>query len=149
MSSAGARTDLIFDVTGFYTADATGASFMPITPVRLLDTRYANGLSGKLLANTPRTFIVAGRGLVPASATGVTGNVTVVAETAGWAVYLGPVPTAAPSTSTINFVVGDVKGNGLTVALGAGGSLSATYISSTGNTTDLVFDVTGYFVTGG
>jgi hypothetical protein len=146
MSSAGNTTDMVFDVTGYYTADATGASFMPLTPVRLLDTRSGNGHTGKLSATVPVTFSVAGRGGVPTNAVGVTGNVTVVGETAGWAVYLGPNPVASPSTSTINFVTGDVKGNGLTVALGSGGNLSATYISSAGNTTDLVFDVTGYFI---
>jgi hypothetical protein len=31
------------------------------------------------------------------------------------------------------------------VALSATGTLSATYISTTGNTTDLVLDITGYF----
>ena len=37
------------------------------------------------------------------------------------------------------------KGNGLTVALGSGGTLSATYMSNPGNRTDLVFDVSGYY----
>jgi hypothetical protein len=32
------------------------------------------------------------------------------------------------------------------VALGSGGSLSATYVSVAGNTTDLVFDVTGFYI---
>jgi hypothetical protein len=32
------------------------------------------------------------------------------------------------------------------VALGSGGGLSATYMSTTGNTTDLVFDVTGFYI---
>jgi hypothetical protein len=59
---------------------------------------------------------------------------------------VGPVPTASPTTSTINFLKGDIKANGLTVALGSGGTLSVTYMSTTGQTTDLVFDVTGYFV---
>jgi hypothetical protein len=146
MSTAGNTTDLVFDVTGYYTADLSGARFVPMTPARLLDTRVGNGLSGKLLANTPATFGVAGRGAVPVYAGAVTGNVTVVNETNSWAVFLGPDPTPAPGTSTINFETGQVKGNGLTVALGAGGTLSATYISTAGNTTDLVFDVTGYFV---
>jgi hypothetical protein len=83
---------------------------------------------------------------VPANATAVTGNVTVTGETSGWAVFVGPAPTPSPTSSTINFVKGDVKANGLTVALSATGTLSATYMSSSGNTTDLVFDVTGYFV---
>jgi hypothetical protein len=146
ISNSGNTTDLVFDVTGYYTADTTGTSFVPLTPARLLDTRSGNGLSGTFTANTPRIFAVGSRGGVPASAAGVTGNVTVVNETAGWAVFLGPTPTTTPTTSTINFIVGEVKGNGLTVALSNTGTLSATYISSAGNTTDLIFDVTGYFV---
>jgi hypothetical protein len=58
---------------------------------------------------------------------------------------VGPNPDPAPTTSTLNFNTGDVKANGLTVALSTTGTLSATYISIAGNTTDLVLDVTGYF----
>jgi hypothetical protein len=149
VSNPGNTTDLVFDVTGYYTPDASGSRYVPLTPARLLDTRAANGLPGHLTANTPATFWVSAANRpgspVPAGATAVTGNVTVVNETFPWAVFLGPVPNSAPGTSTINFVKGDIKGNGLAVALGSGGGLSATYMSTTGNTTDLVFDVTGYF----
>ena len=124
----------------------TGSTYHAISPARLLDTRSGNGLSGPFNANSPRTFGVTGRAGIPAGATAVTGNITAVDETAGWAVYLGPDPTASPGSSTINFGAGEVIGNGLTVALRADGTLSATYMSSSGNTTDLVFDVTGYFV---
>ena len=147
MSTAGNTTDLVFDVTGYYTADASGSRYVPMTPVRLLDTRFGNGLPGHLVANTPQTFQITGRNTIPASATGITGNVTVVHPSFLWAVYLGPDPVAKPGTSTINFVTGEVKGNGLTVAINLiDGSLSATYMSTPGNTTDLVLDVTGYFV---
>lgn len=145
MSGAGNTADLVFDVTGYYTADLTGSMFVPITPARLLDTRSGNGLSGKLAAGSPRSFQVAGRGGIPANAGAVAGNVTVVNQTNAWAVYLGPSSSASPTTSTINFVRYDVKGNGLTVALSSG-RLYATYMSTAGNTTDLVFDVTGYYV---
>jgi hypothetical protein len=40
-----------------------------------------------------------------------------------------------------------VTSNSLDVGLSAGGTLSTTYISTTGNTTAVVFDVTGYFTT--
>lgn len=146
MGPAGATTDLVFDVTGYYTADATGSSFVPLEPARLLDTRSGNGLSGKFQAGVPQSFTVATRGGVPANANGVTGNVTIVNQTYAWAVFVGPNPIASPSTSTLNFIKGDIKANGMTVALSATGTLSATYLSSKGNTTDLVFDVTGYFV---
>jgi hypothetical protein len=145
LSFAGNTTDLVFDVTGYYTADTSGDNYIPMAPARLLDTRVANGLSGKLSANVPGTFQVSGRGGVPSSATAVTGNVTVVNSTYAWAVFVGPVATPSPSSSTINFNTGNVIANGLTVALGPGGTLSATYVSIAGNTTDLIFDVTGYF----
>src|SRR5664280_992682 len=130
MSTAGNTTDLVFDVTGYFTPDTSGATYHPMNPPsRLLDTRSGNGWSGRIAANTPATFQVSGRGGVPSNATAVTGNVTVVSPTFAWAVFVGPVATPSPSTSTINFKVGDIKGNGLTVALGAGGTLSVTYMS--------------------
>ena len=124
---------------------ATGSTYHSVTPVRLLDTRYGNGLDEPLRANTPVTFQIAGRAGVPDDATAVTGNVTVTDETAYWAVYVGPDPIAYPGSSTLNFVKGDIKANGLTFALGSGGTLSATYMAPPGATTSLVFDVTGYF----
>jgi hypothetical protein len=127
-------------------ASASGATYVPLVPARLLDTRFGTGLAGSFQAGVPRTFQVTGLGGVPADATAVTGNLTVTAATAGYAVFLGPNPTANPTSSTINFVAGDNVANGVTVALGAGGTLSATYLSTPGNTTALVFDVTGYFV---
>jgi hypothetical protein len=145
MSNSGNTTDLVFDVTGYFTPDMTGGTYHPVAPVRLLDTRVNNGLTGKLAANTPATFQVAGLGGVPSAATAVTGNLTVVNETSSWAVFIGPNPVASPTSSTINFLAGDIRANGLDVALSATGTLSATYMSNTGNTTDLVFDVTGYF----
>jgi hypothetical protein len=149
MGPAGATTDRVFDVTGFYADDlgAVGANlYVPLAPARLLDTRVGNGLSAKLSANVPATFQVAGRGGVPADATAVTGNLTVTGSTSPWAVYIGPDPVASPTSSNVNFLAGQIRGNGLYVRLGATGALSATYMSNAGNTTDLVLDVTGYFI---
>jgi hypothetical protein len=61
-------------------------------------------------------------------------------------VWAGPNTLANPTTSTINFLRGDVKANNLTVGLRSTGSVSLMYLSSPGRTTDLVLDVTGYFV---
>jgi hypothetical protein len=138
-------TDFIFDVTGYFSSSTSGSTYVPLTPARLLDSRFGNGLSGKFGANLPRTFQVSGRGGVPANAVAVTGNFTVTNQTNAGAAFLGPNSTANPSTSTINFPVGDNRANGVTLALGSGGSLSATYLASSG-TADFVFDVTGYFV---
>jgi hypothetical protein len=145
MSSGRNTTDLVFDVTGFYTADLTGSAYVPITPIRLLDSRYGNGVSSKLVANQPATLQVGGRATIPLTATAISGNLTVTNETSSWAIFVGPDAVAYPTSSTLNFVKGDVKANGLTVSLSDSGALSATYMSSTGNTTHLVLDVTGYF----
>jgi hypothetical protein len=147
MSTTGQTIDLVFDVTGYFVqGDTSGARYVPITPARILDTRVGNGLYGAQAANTPATFAVWGYGGVPSNALGVTGNLTVTDSTSGWAVFLGPNPNYAPSTSTVNFLAGQVVANGVTVGLSSTGTLSATYLSTTGQTTDLVFDVTGYFV---
>jgi hypothetical protein len=120
------------------------ATYVPLSPSRLLDTRFGNGLSGPFSAHTPRTFQVAGRGGVPANAVAITGNLTVTNQSGAGFVFLGPDPVPNPSSSTLNFPLGDTRANGVTVALGPGGTLSATFGYS--GTTDLVFDVTGYFV---
>ena len=77
---AGKRTHVLLDVTGYFLENNTGATFEAITPARLLDTRFANGLSGKFTSHIVRDFDVAGRGGVPANATAVTGNLTVVGQ---------------------------------------------------------------------
>jgi len=145
LSSAGNTTDLVFDITGYYTADGTGETYVPTTPVRMLDTRHGNGLSGHLVAGTPGTFQVSGRACIPPTATAVTGNVTVTDQTSSWAAFVGPDPVTSAPASTINFVKGEVRANGVTVALSEAGTLSITYLSNPSQTTDMVFDVTGYF----
>jgi hypothetical protein len=125
----------------------TGATYVSLAPTRLLDTRIANGLSGPFSSGIARTFQVTGRGGVLANATAVTGNLTVTRQTSGGYVALTPNPTDTPPTSTLNFPLRDDRANGVTVPLSGSGTLSATYITSgSGQTTHLVFDVTGYFV---
>jgi hypothetical protein len=145
LGPSGATMDVVFDVTGYYTNNLSGGTYHPLTPARLVDSRTGVGLSTHLTANVPATFQVTGRGGVPSNATSVTGNVTAVNETAGWALYVGPTPTSNPPASTINFTTGQVIANGLTVQLGSGGTLSVTYMGPSGATTDIVFDVTGYY----
>src|SRR5438105_4735583 len=82
----------------------------------------------------------------PVLRSAITGNLTVTGQTAAGYVAITTTSQANPSTSTINFPVGDNRANGLTSPLGAGGKLWAVYKSSTSTaTTQLVFGVTGYF----
>jgi hypothetical protein len=143
-AGAGKQTHFILDVTGYFLNNNNGATYNVLTPVRVLDSRFGIGLSNKFAANTPRTFQVTG-GSIPAGAIAVTGNLTVTNQTRAGFVSLTPAPTANPTTSTINFPTGDTRANGLTVPLSTAGKLSAVYKAS-GGTTDLILDVTGYYL---
>ena len=147
IAPSGYATDLVFDVTGYYTADQSGYRFVPITPAPYLDTRVGIGLAGRFSANGPRTFGVDGIGDVPSNAAAISGIVSVYNQTGTFAIYVGPVATASPTTSALNFVVGNNCSNGVTVAVAPGvGTLSITYMGYGANTTNVEFVVTGYFV---
>ncbi|HTE65909.1 MAG TPA: hypothetical protein VK736_06585, partial [Candidatus Binatia bacterium] len=145
-SAPGRTSQLVFDVTGYFVASNAGATYRPLAPVRSLDTRFGNGLTGTFATAVPRTWQVAGRDGIPAGAVAVTGNATVTGQTSGGWVTVTPNPVAMPATSTLNFPAADTRANGLTVALGSGGTLSAVYHGSSGASTHLVFDVTGYYL---
>ncbi len=148
------RTQAIFDVTGYFTADNTGATFFPLNPARVLDSRNGTGLSGKFATKVARSFAVANNAAndgVPKGALAVTGNLTLVGPTSkGWA-FVGPSVPSDPTTlncSTVNAPAGDTRADGVTVMLGASGTLTAVWVGTAGSTADLVFDVTGYFAAG-
>jgi spore germination protein YaaH/uncharacterized membrane protein YoaK (UPF0700 family) len=145
----GPTANVVFDVTGYFTPDASGARYIPLTPSRILDTRYGTGLSGVFGSHLARTFGVTGHGGVPTEATAVTGNLTVTGQSSPGYLYIGPNATNNPTSSTLNFPVNDDRANGVTVAIGSGGTLSVTYAAPTlGPTAHVVFDVTGYFTPG-
>jgi hypothetical protein len=126
---------------------SAGATYVSLAPARILDTRSNTGLSGAFTSASPRSLQVTGVASVPSNAIAVTGNLTVTNQTSPGFVALTTVSTPAPATSTLNFPVGDNRANGVTAPLGSGGVLWITYMGSVGGaTTDLLFDVTGYFV---
>jgi hypothetical protein len=138
---------VIFDVTGYFTPDNTGATYVPLNPSRLLDTRNGTGLAGPFGSHSARAFAVNATGVVPGNATAVTGNLTVTGQTSGGYLFIGPVATNDPTSSTLNFPIGDDRANGVTVALGAGATLGVTFVAPhPGPTAHAIFDVTGYFV---
>jgi GH25 family lysozyme M1 (1,4-beta-N-acetylmuramidase) len=151
---SGASANAIFDVTGYFLPGTSGSTYVTLTPNRVLDSRYANGLSGAFQGGVPRTFQVTNRSAdpalnIPSTAVAVTGNLTVTQQSSpGW-LSVTPTATSNPSTSTLNFPVGDNRANNVTAPLGTGGSLSIVYSGvASSATTHVIFDVTGYFVPG-
>ena len=144
-AGAGGTADLLLDVTGYFRASASGASYVPLTPARIVDTRVGKGLSSRLTSATPRTFTVDGKGGVATDAVAITGNATVVNQTKGGFVSVTPSPIVNPTTSTLNFPRGDTRANNFVVKVATNGTDSVTYRATSGATTHLVIDVTGYY----
>ena len=136
--------DVIFDVTGYFTADTTGLSYHPIAPTRLLDSSADRGLAGSFATGTARTLTVGGTGDIPADAAGISGQMTIVGpSSAGWAL-ISPDPVAAPRSSSLNTNPGVNCANGLNVPLGSG-HVALVWAGGVGSSANLQLDVTGYW----
>jgi hypothetical protein len=143
VARAGATADLILDLTGYFTP-ASGAAYHSVVPARVLDTRVGTGLAGTFTAHVARTLKVSGAVGVPTGAVSVTLNLTVVGQSAGGYVSITTKPANSPTTSTLNFPLGDTRANNVTIGLNSDGTVSLTYVARSGATTDLVIDITGY-----
>ncbi|MBS1828551.1 MAG: hypothetical protein JST93_24810 [Acidobacteria bacterium] len=130
-------TDLILDINGYF-IDSAGASFYPVLPCRIADTRP----NATLVANQTRTVNI---GLascpIPPTATAYSLNFTAVPQ--GPLGYLTTWPTGQPQpfVSTLNAPTGAVTANAAIVPAGANNSID---LFAT-NTTDVVIDINGYF----
>jgi hypothetical protein len=146
--ASGGTTHVILDVTGYYRDDPLGLLFYPLTPGRVMDTRAGvvlSGLSGPFAANTPRLLDEAGHWGVPASANAISGNLTVVNQTGAGYVSATLASQVNPTTSVLNFPLGDTRANGVTLPLNAGGDSWFVYKAPGGRTTHLILDLSGYF----
>jgi large repetitive protein len=144
VGKTGSSADVIFDVTGYFTADLTGLRFHPIVPARYLDSSINQGLSGGFGNRTARQLTVGGLGAVPADAAGISGNLTVVNPSSAGYAFISPGRVDAPTSSTVNVAIHQTAANGLDVAL-TGGRLWLIWVGTTGSTTHLQLDVTGYW----
>jgi hypothetical protein len=150
---------------------ASESTVVTIEPTRVADTRYNIGLTSKVLANAkaPRKFTVTGpintyiestettvvKQVVPAGATGVFLNVTVVNPSEPGFLAIRPgTATGVPATGGLNFDLDTVLANGILVALPTtgnnAGQIDLYYGSPTADaSTDLIFDVVGYTTSSG
>jgi hypothetical protein len=140
---------------GPYTLSITGtgcnlvtppAQYHTVTPCRLLDTRNPNGPFGgpALVAGVNRTFTVAGSCGIPADATAVFLNATIVSPTDTGNLRIFPTGGQVPVASANNFAAGQIRGNNGVYTLDALGRFDVR-LQPVG-TAHLVVDVAGYFV---
>lgn len=123
---------------------AAALRFHSVTPCRVADTRTTDPPA--LVANSDRTFAVAGRCGVPENAGAVALNVTTVGQTDRGNLRLYPAGSAPPLASTINYVANHAKANNAVIPLGPGGRIGVRcdMPGSTGQA-DFLLDVHGYF----
>jgi serine protease len=131
-----------------HAAAATAGTYVPLSPVRITDTRAGSGSpnAGKTLgAGITINVQVTGVGGVPAS--GVSAavmNVTAVNPTASSFLTVFPAGATRPVVANLNFVAGETLANLVTVPIGTQGAVTIyNHIGST----DVVVDVEGYYTT--
>jgi prefoldin subunit 5 len=140
-------TAVVVDLQGYYTADSTGATFVGLTPSRILDTRSAIGVTTRTpITNATVDLAVVGRGGVPAGATAAVLNLT--ATSMGTAGYLEAYPHggAVPGVSNVNWTgAGSTLAGLAIVPIGALGHVDI----QVHGTSHVVADVFGYFTAAG
>jgi hypothetical protein len=148
-------TDLVLDVSGYFTLNTNAYVYVPVTPCRLVDTRKSNGTFGapSLVAGQQRTFLLANSSCNLPAAAFVNGgavslNVTAVpmaGQPVEYVTVWGTSETApqTPLISTLNAPTGTVVANAAIVTI----TSDAISVFSSDNT-DLVLDITGFFIPG-
>jgi LPXTG-site transpeptidase (sortase) family protein len=124
-------------------SNAGPSAYVPLTPVRLADTRPDSGVGGFTALDTRAVrVVVAGRGGVPANASAVVVNITAVDTWAPGFVTAFPAGEAMPTASSLNVdQPGRVISNLATVRLGQGGAIDLV----TSADMHLVVDVVGAY----
>lgn len=137
------------------TGPTVAGGYHAITPTRVYDSRAASPAQGALGAGGNKTISVKdGRDLttgnvvtadlIPAGATAVTANVTVVNTVGGGFLTINPGGNTTVTAATVNWSeTGQILNNGVSLTLNANREVTAI---AGGGTTDFVIDVTGYFL---
>jgi lysozyme len=136
VSLAGAPSDLVVDLVGFYEGVATeGSAYVAVTPQRFLDTRSGLGAGGP--GTGPLSITVPA--VVPRDATAVLLDVSVVGPD-----RKGYVRLTAPGTPAVTTAVNVVPGRSRTGLVVTGLRDGQITLAVFGATTHLVVDLVGY-----
>jgi len=135
------------------TATFVALDYVPIGPIRVLDTRSGGSTwdgsyagRGPLAANTPFALPILGRGYIPTTGVGaLVLNVLATNTSAPGYVTVWPSCVTRPLASNLNFTGQQTVAN--LVIVPAGCDATTSLVSSSGPT-DMVVDVVGYFTTG-
>jgi len=139
-------TALIADVEGTYTDySGTDPGYVPLQPVRLVDTRNGTGAAkGPVAADSSLRIKVTGSNGVPTGATAVTLNLTGTNGSA--ATYLTAYGDGTrPATSNLNLAPGQTRPVQAIVPVDSDGYIT---VYNSAGTVDVIADLEGYFAFG-
>ena len=105
-------------------------TFVPIQPVRVLDTRNALGVAttSAIPAGGTVNVKIAGANGLPSGISAIVANVTVVAPQGAGHVTAWPGGSAMPTASNLNYVAGQTVPNQIVVGVGADGSVICSFM---------------------
>lgn len=130
---------------------AAPVSFHTVAPCRIVDTRGPVSDTGgpALAANSKRDIFLTGPNApacgVPSDARAVAVNITIAGASDGGDLRLYPAGTGLPSSSTINFVAGQVRANSAVVPVNGFVSVQCDMPGGSTGTVQFILDVSGYF----
>lgn len=145
-------------LVGPFTASASGsaalhvplptvsaATYVPMSPLRLLDTRSDLGFAA-MGPGATSTLQVTGVDTIPSSGvTAVVVNVTVTGASTDGYLSLFPAGGTTPLVSNLNFSAGETVANLVTVPVSQGGQVSF-FSHLTSGTVEVVADLQGYYL---
>jgi hypothetical protein len=144
-------TDLVLDVSGYFTTDTASYVYVPITPCRFVDTRSFS--APFLEAGQQRAFPLANNPCLPAGVIAEVGalslNVTAipigkpVAYVTIWGTSLTEPDPQPPDASTVNVQTGFLAANAAIVTMDQSNSGAVSAYATID--VNLVMDITGYF----
>jgi hypothetical protein len=133
-------THLIVDLDGYY-VDGLASVYNPVTPGRLLDTRFGPGPIGQI---GPGGTVDVSFPWLSNTATAVTFNLTGVGATTNTFVSAYPLGQPVPLASTLNLGPGETVPNQVTVALGANKTVR---VFNGNGAVHLILDMVGFYDT--
>jgi hypothetical protein len=145
-------TDLIVDLNGYFApATGSGLAFYPMTPCRVADTRASQGKTGafgppSLAAYSSRDIpLLSSSCAIPSAAQAYSVNIAVLPP--GPVSFLSAWPTGQPypGVAMLNSPDGTIRSNAAIVPAGTNGSIRVV----SGEPTDLIIDINGYFAAPG
>jgi hypothetical protein len=151
IDNQGYSTQVIIDVTGYFTTNTTasGAStYTPQDPWRLVDTRDGTGgvPTAKIAGGHSDVVTVASVGSMPANVSALALNLTAADATGSGQIEAFPDGVSTPGTTEVSYASGVNISAFSVVPVGTDGKIDIYNTGSAG--IDAVVDVTGYFTPG-